>query len=105
MADNLTISIGADTSKLRADLAVAQAEMRKFGSELKRAAAESLKTGDDSIVRNIAARFEQAKNHVAGLTTEVRKNADAHTALQTPLRAVASSFGELRNAAGRFGES
>ena len=55
MADNanLTIGIGADTSKLRADLAIAQAEVRKFGTDLRKAATGSLATGDTAAVAGI----------------------------------------------------
>ena len=48
MADNLTIQIGADTSKLRADLALAQAEVRKLGREMSTMARDASRTGDRS---------------------------------------------------------
>jgi hypothetical protein len=40
MADNLSVSVTADTSELRAQLALAQADLRAFGAETKKLATE-----------------------------------------------------------------
>lgn len=73
MPDNLAIGIGADTSKLRADLAVAQAQVRQFGKDLRDAASESLRTGDDAGIRNIATGYERARGRVTELGTALRQ--------------------------------
>src|ERR1700745_720546 len=106
MPDNLTIGIGADTSKLRADLAVAEAEVRQFAAGLRQASTESLKTGDTTAVRELSAQFEQARGRVAGLRSEMTQLTRAHqehgagvaqlaqndTRLRQPLEAVHGAF-------------
>src|ERR1051325_10384837 len=69
MADssNISIGIGADTSKLRGDLAVAQAEVRQFGAELRAAAKESLETGDRSKLDELAAKYDASAKKVTDL--------------------------------------
>jgi hypothetical protein len=39
MADNLSVAVTADTSELRAQLALAQADLRAFGAEIESAGA------------------------------------------------------------------
>ena len=72
MADNqLTIGIKADSSQLRADLAVASAQLAGLGKELRAAAAESLKTGDTTHVKGLADAFELARGRVSSLKSEL----------------------------------
>ena len=46
MADNLSVSVTADTSELRAQLALAQADLRAFGAETKKLANDIRSGGD-----------------------------------------------------------
>lgn len=74
MADNLTISIGADASKLRAELAVAQSEMRAMTRELNTLANTARRSGDDlsfAKVGQAAARFERVTAQVAELKAQM----------------------------------
>ncbi len=72
MADqNLTIGIRADASQLRADLAIANAQVTAFGKELRTAATASLATGDTSHVAALAGQFEGAVAHAKGLKAEI----------------------------------
>jgi hypothetical protein len=73
MADqNLTISVRADSSQLRADLALVQAQMRQAASDLRAVAAEANRTGDTTAIRGMADAFEQARAKVAGLKDQLR---------------------------------
>lgn len=103
MADNLTITLGADSSKLRADLAVVQAQMRQFGSELRRAAQESLKTGDQSALRGLATQFEDARGKAAALTAALKDHTAAHGGFRAALMASGQAFNDIRARAGEFG--
>jgi len=67
MPDNLTVSISADSSKLRADLALAQSKVREFGREVKKAADEARKSGDTTRLRDVSAQYEAATRQVRGL--------------------------------------
>lgn len=74
MADNLTITIGADATKMRAELAVAQSEMRAFTRELNSAANTARRVGDELSLARVgqaAALFDQASGAVARLKTEL----------------------------------
>ncbi len=78
MADALTFSVGADTTKLRADLAVAQASVRQLGSQLRAAANESLKTGETSgALQTLASRFESASASVSRLRSRMAEAREA----------------------------
>ncbi len=66
-ANNLTISISADSSKLRADMALAQSNVRAFAKELKQAADEARKTGDTTQLREVSAQYEAMTQQVRGL--------------------------------------
>src|SRR5438093_1529735 len=70
----LTIAVGADTSKLRADLALAQADLTAFGKELKAAATEARETGDYSKVQELSDRYEDARKSVIGLNQEIKND-------------------------------
>lgn len=54
---NITIGIGADASKLRAELEIAKAELRKFNTDLNAAARNAVATGDKA---GVVAAAEQA---------------------------------------------
>lgn len=74
MADNLTIQIGADTSKLRADLALAQTEVRKLGRELTAAAREAQRTGDRGALDQLARQLDGATRSAATLRRELAQH-------------------------------
>jgi len=106
MSDNsLTITLGVDQSKLRADLAVVQAQMRAFGSELKRAANDSLKTGDTSALRGLATQFEAARARVAALTTTMREHTAAHSGFRGALMASHDALRDVRGRMFEFGQA
>src|SRR4051812_11302467 len=67
MANSLTIGIGADSSKLTADLALAQAKLRDFDKELR----DTAKTGDVGATQEVAAKYEAQRNAVAGMKDEL----------------------------------
>lgn len=71
MADNLTVSIGADTSKLRADLSIATQEVRKLKAEMDKASKEFLTTGDRTRVDQLARQLDGATKSAAALNREL----------------------------------
>jgi hypothetical protein len=117
VTDNLMISIGADSSKLRAELAVAQSEMRAFSREMNAAANVARKAGDDlsfAKVGQAAAQFEQVTAKVVQLKSamaEAGKPAEslaqmltqgfgrAGAAIREPLDALAMMRSGLRQTA------
>lgn len=69
MPDNLSIHIGADTTKLVADLAKANAEISKFGTALRSAA----RAGDDAGIQRFAASLEGARKDAYDLNQQLRQ--------------------------------
>jgi phage-related minor tail protein len=77
MADNLSVSVTAATSQLRASLALAQADLRAFGAETRQLATSIRSGGDASGVlrgqlEQVASQFNRAESEVAGLTSALR---------------------------------
>ncbi len=111
MADSsLTIGLGADSSKLRADLAVAQAEVRQFGNELRAAAKESLATGDKTQVAELAGKYDaatknvtQLKGALAATNSEVQQHSGHLQTLRGHLDTVHQGFGKLHEGVTRAG--
>ncbi len=68
MASTLTVGIGADSSKLTADLARAQAQLSDFGKQLRDAA----KSGDDEGVNRISKQYDDEFRNVAKLKAAVK---------------------------------
>lgn len=74
MADNLTITIGADSARLRAELAVSESSLRAFTREMNAAANAARRSGSDldfAKVEQLAAKVEEATANVAKLKTEL----------------------------------
>jgi hypothetical protein len=102
MADNLSVSVTADTSELRAQLALAQADLRAFGAETKKLATDIRSGGDASGVlrgqlEQVAGQFNRAKAEVGGLTAELGKARSQHAEHNTILglaRERLAGFGE-----------
>jgi hypothetical protein len=83
MADNLSVSVTADTSALRAQLALAQADLKAFGADTRKLATDIRAGGDASGVlrgqlEQVAGQFNTAKAQVAGLTAELAKGRQQH---------------------------
>src|SRR5260370_3276827 len=90
MADNLSVAVTADTSALRAQLALAQADLRAFGAETKKLATEIRGGGDASGVlrgplERVAGQFNRAKAEVGGLAAELGKARSQHAEHNTIL--------------------
>lgn len=100
---NLTISIGADSSKLRADLAVAQAALKQFSAELRTAAQAARETGDTTQVTAAAQRYEAAAARVRALSQEIRTAARTHADAAPSVGVFGQRVGELTAAMGRLG--
>ncbi len=109
MAENsLTIAIGADTAKLRADLALAEASIRGLGQQLRAASQAAQKgTGSADTVRDLAAQYDAAARHVARLRAEIRaaEKAPGFAELGKGAGAFTEAIGKAREAFGLFGEA
>ena len=97
MADNLTVQISADSSKLRAEMALAQSRVREFGREVKRAADEARQTRDTSRLREVSAQYEAATRQARGLT---RALSDQNKTVVATSSAWAGLAGNVRGAIG-----
>lgn len=85
MADNLSVSVTADTSELRAQLALAQADPKAFGAETRKLASDIRGGGDAGGVlraqlEQAAGQFNKAKSEVAGLTAALKSANDNNPA-------------------------
>jgi hypothetical protein len=83
MADNLSVSVTADTSSLRAQLALAQADLRAFSAETRKLATDIRSGGDAAGVlrgqlERVAGQFTAAKSNVVSLTGALREGKAAH---------------------------
>ena len=69
MADNLTIQIGADATKLRAELEIAKAELRKFSIDARKESNAVVAAGGGVTPGLLAAsaNAERAAKHAAEL--------------------------------------
>jgi hypothetical protein len=106
MADqNLTIGIRADSSQLRADLALAQAQVAAFGQQLRAAAKEALTTGDTSGLTSIAAQYQGAAANAARLGGELKALANAHKELVSPMAAAGGALSAVRTSFSELGAS
>src|SRR5260370_29753364 len=93
MADNLAVSVTADTSELRAQLALAQADLKAFGAETRKLATDIRSGGDASGVlrgqlEQVAGQFNAAKSKVVSLTGALRDGTRAHIEHATGIKAV-----------------
>jgi hypothetical protein len=95
MPDNLTVQISANADKLRADLAKAQANVRDFAKQLRDAAAEARKTGDDTRLKKVAAQYEAASRQVRGLTRALREQNAALDATTDKAAGLSKTLGTL----------
>lgn len=97
MADNLSVSVTADTSELRAQLALAQADLRAFGAETKNLA-NTIRSGGDAggalraQLEQVAGQFNKAKSEVGGLTAALREHAAANDNAVGGIAAIRAAF-------------
>jgi len=68
MPDNLTVDITANTTKLRTELAKAQADLRQFGKDLRQAT----ESGNITRATELAASYEKTRAAAARLTRQLR---------------------------------
>jgi predicted HicB family RNase H-like nuclease len=93
MADNLSVSVTADTSELRAQLALAQADLRAFGAETRKLASDIRSGGDAggvlrSQLEQVAGQFNNAKSNVVSFTAALRDHNAAHQEAATGIKGV-----------------
>ncbi len=97
-ANNLTISISADSSKLRADMALATAELRKLKKE-EQAAAKALAegTGSTAALKEISKQADVATRKVRALSTAYGGFTRANVEATSGVKGLAEGLGSLRN--------
>ena len=98
MPDNLTVEISANTARLRTELAKAQADLRQFGKDLRKAT----ESGETTRATELAASYEKTRTAAARLTRQLRIVHD--TASETaPWAAASKNVAGLHAAFTRFG--
>jgi hypothetical protein len=70
--DNLTIGIGIDTSKLRADKAAVQEQLRQLTAQMRSASKEFLATGDRTRLDQLSKEADAASRSLANLNSQMR---------------------------------
>jgi hypothetical protein len=102
MADNLSVSVTADTSELRAQLALAQGDLRAFTAETKKLV-DGIRSGGDAggllrgQLEQIVGAAANAKSNVTSLTAAIREHAAANDNAVSGIqgiRAVFASWGQ-----------
>ena len=73
MPDNLTVSIGADTSKLRAELKLAKEQLKELGRQVSGA----VKRGDVAAAGDLSRQYGTLETRVVGLNRSLRGTASA----------------------------
>lgn len=104
--DNLSVSVTADTSELRASLALAQADLRAFGAETRKLATDIRSGGDATGVlrsqfEQVASQLAAAKSNVTDLTGALREH---KTGIDSVNDALKGSVAPLTAAIGGFKE-
>jgi hypothetical protein len=100
MADNLSVAVTADTSDLRAQLALAQGDVRAFTSETKKLV-DSIRAGGDAggmlrgQLEQVVGAAANAKSNVVQLTSALRDNKAATVEHATGIKAVNDALGGL----------
>jgi hypothetical protein len=77
MPDNLNVSIGVDTAKLRADLEVLKAQFKSATADMKKMADEAAKTGDMTRVQKAAKDVDTLSRAIAADTRLLREQTAA----------------------------
>ena len=98
MPDNLTVEISANTARLRTELAKAQADLRKFGKDLRQAT----ESGDTTRATELAASYEKTRAAAARLTRQLRIVHDTASDA-APWTAASKNVAGLHAAFTRFG--
>src|SRR6476646_2519134 len=121
-SNQLVIAVGANTDQLRANLALAQADVAAFGKELRAAAAEARDTGDYTKVQELASKYEDARKSALGLNQEIRNAKEggggelgaagwiataqaAFGRMHTAMQPVREGLSELHTKASEFGSA
>jgi hypothetical protein len=71
--DNLTVTIGADTSKLRGELKLAREQLKALGSEVGKA----VKRGDVAVADSLSKQYGTLESRVVGLNRSLKGTAGA----------------------------
>lgn len=95
MADNLTVQITADTSRLRADLKLAQVEVQRLNKEMTAAARQAAATGDRSQLDRLSREADNAAKAYANLNRQL-KTANETVGKTTMWSAATKAVGGLK---------
>jgi len=103
VADNLTISIGADTSKLKADLEIAKQALKQLGQQVTAAARDVAKgVGDPARVQQLSRAWEQQGAVVRQLSGEYRNLSGSVDGASRSFRSLVSESRGLRRISGEL---
>jgi hypothetical protein len=105
MPDNLSVSVTADTTELRAQLALAQADLRAFGAETRKLA-NDIRAGGDATgalrgqLEQVANQFGTAKSQVAALSAELRDHKGGIDGVRGALESVGAPIAAMTGGLG-----
>jgi TP901 family phage tail tape measure protein len=113
MANNVTVTIGADAAKLRAELAIATTEWRNYSREMNAAAREAVRTGSElsrattgqaaANVNRMTAEISRLKDEMAELGKGSGGFVAIHEGVEGALASVSSIRGAFRELAETMG--
>lgn len=92
--DNLTVTIGADSSKLRGEIKLAQAQVRDFDRQLRAA----LKAGDQTAATGFASQIGRLQSNLASMNRTLAQTGETATTAARSVELSARSFRTLNGA-------
>ncbi len=102
MADNLSVNITADATKLRAQLALAQADLRAYAAEVRKAATDVRQSGNAATSEQVQA-LEKASTSYNAARAAVQQHATAMTTQKAAVNATTVAVKEATHATTNHG--
>jgi hypothetical protein len=101
MPDNLTVTIGADTSQLRGQIKLATAELQNLGRQVNAA----VRAGDTATAKELSQTFGVMQANLAGLNKELNATAGAMNNVSRSSSVTTRSFKSFQGAAMALGKT
>ena len=102
MADNLSVNITADATQMRAQLALAQADLRAYATEVRKAAADVRQSGNAATAEQVQA-LEKASASYNAARAAVQQHATAMATQKTAVNAAAVAIKDATTATTNHG--
>ena len=102
MADNLSVNITADATQMRAQLALAQADLRAYAAEIRKAAADVRQSGNAATAEQVQA-LEKASASYNAARAAVQQHATAMATQKTAVNAATVAIKDATTATHNHG--